>query len=153
MNSFPRSPNAKVGGLVWFARMLSKVRLNDACELPDDYKANLGVGYDGWCLRFLSVEYPALVQRIREGGTDVEILEWCVTHGRRPTDIEIETWNDCIRKRGWRDEANGGTEKLNRYKQEYGLGQRDDIETFFDLYDVDEGREPHRTSGPLRHDI
>jgi hypothetical protein len=144
MEKYPVSPNQKVNGLVWFARMLSKVRLNEAGQLPADYQKNLGFGYDGWCLRFIGIEYAALVQKVKEGGTDEEILEWCLTTGRRPTEIEIWTWNDCIRKRGWRDDWNGGTEKLARMKQEYGLGDRTDIQTFFDLYDADE--EKGRTS-------
>ena len=41
-------------------------------------------------------------------------------------------------KRGWRDQA---TASLNRWKAELGFRDRNDIQTFFDLYDADEGRE------------
>jgi hypothetical protein len=42
-----------------------------------------------------------------------------------------------MRKRGWRDQA---TESLTCWKAELGLRDRDDIQTFFDLYDADEAR-------------
>jgi hypothetical protein len=41
-------------------------------------------------------------------------------------------------KCGWRDKS---TPSLNRWKKELGLGNRSDVQTFFDLYDADEGRE------------
>jgi hypothetical protein len=41
-------------------------------------------------------------------------------------------------KRGWRDQA---TASLNSWKAELGFRDRNDIQTFFDLYDADEGRE------------
>jgi hypothetical protein len=37
-----RSPSAKVGGLVYFGRMLDKIRTHEKNELPHDYHANLG---------------------------------------------------------------------------------------------------------------
>jgi gluconokinase len=37
-----RSPYDKVGRLVYFGRMLDKIRLNAAGKLPPDYLANLG---------------------------------------------------------------------------------------------------------------
>jgi hypothetical protein len=42
-----------------------------------------------------------------------------------------------MQKRGWRDAASAG---FDEQKQEAGLGHRDDIVTFFDLMDVEEGR-------------
>lgn len=37
-----RSPRVGVGGLVYFGRMVDKVRLEQAGNLPEDYRANLG---------------------------------------------------------------------------------------------------------------
>ena len=42
-------------------------------------------------------------------------------------------------KRGWRDAATPG---LIEQRAEAGLGHRDDLVTFFDLMDVEEGRMP-----------
>jgi gluconokinase len=136
-----RSPHEKVGGICYFGRMLDKIRLNAAGLLPADYQPNLGIGFDERALRFLWIDYPALVERVKEGGNDEEILEWCAQRGRQPNAEEIEVWNEFMRKRGWRDDA---SERLVQRKAEGGFSDRDDIETMFDYIDLDEGRDPRR---------
>ena len=140
--SLPRSAYDQVGGVVYFARMLHKIRLHAAGALPADYHANLGTGFDGRCCRFLHVDYPALCKRVLQGGADDEILAWCFAQGRHPTEEEFLVWNSFMRKRGWRDEADATTQELENYKAKSGLAQRRDLLTFFDYYEVDEGRKP-----------
>ncbi len=135
------SPYEKIGGIVWFPRMLRKIRLRAEGMLPEDYQPYMGIGFDGRCLRFLRVSYDALVARVLAGGTDEEILEWCFAHGYRPTENEILVWNEYMIKRGWRD-TNAPASLFEEYKQKHGLGDRTDILTFFDFYEVDEGRKP-----------
>ena len=98
--TYPRSACDKVGGIVYFARMLDKIRLHAAGKLPPDYHQNLSKGFDGRCSRFLRVDYAALRERVLQGGTDQEILEWSFEKGRRPTEEEILVWNSFMRKRG-----------------------------------------------------
>jgi gluconokinase len=137
-NSFPaRSPTAKVGGLVYFGRMLDKIRTHDRGELPSEYVLNLGKGFDGRCVRFLGVKYEDVVARVKEGGTDEEIWQWAFECGRKPSDEDMENWNEFMRKGGWKDAI---TPTLERRKTESGLQERDDIETMFQYIDVDEGR-------------
>ena len=136
-----RSPHDQVGGITYFGRLLDKIRLNAAGQLPADYQPNLGGGFDERAVNFLWIEYPALVERVKEGGTDDEILEWCGQRGRKPSDEEIEVWNEFMRKRGWNDEA---SPRLVQRKAEGGFTDRDDIETMFDYIDLDEGRDPRR---------
>lgn len=130
-----RSDYEKVGGIVYFGRMLDKVRLHAQGRLPADYRENLGVAFDGRCVRFLRVEYPRLIERVLLGGTDEEVLEWCFANGRRPTEEEILIWNGFMSKRGWRDEASASLEKE---KRERGFGSRTDIQTYFDFHKADE---------------
>jgi gluconokinase len=140
MQPFPlRSPFTRVGGLVYFARMLDKIRLNAKGELQEDYQANLGKGFDERCVRFLRVDYNQLVERVKQEGTDDEILQWCFSNGRRPSDDEIYVWNEFMRKRGWNDEV---SETLKRRKKEAGMAGRSEIETMFSYIDADEGRTP-----------
>jgi Domain of unknown function (DUF5069) len=134
-----RSPSEKVGGVVYFGRMLDKIRLHDKSELPSDYQTNLGRGFDEFCIRFLHVQYHDVVRRVREGGTDEEILWWCFDNGRRPSETEIYVWNEFMRKRGWNDEI---TETLKRRKKEAGMAGRSEIDTMFAFIDADEGRLP-----------
>ena len=138
----PRSAYDRVGGLVYFARMLDKIRLHAAGRLPAAYHKNLGVGFDGRLVRFLRVDYRVLRDLVLQGGKDEELLRWCFEQGRRPNEEEIMIWNSFMVKRGWRDEADGSTQELNGYKAASGLSQRHDLVTFFDYYDVDEGRAP-----------
>ena len=133
-----RSCHDTVGGIVYFGRMLDKIRLHAQGKLPADYHENLGKGFDGRCCSFLHVNYDGIVARVKQGGTDEEILRWCFAHGRKPTDEEIEIWNDYMRKRGWRDSS---SKRLVERLKESGLSHRTDIETFFDYIDADEGRE------------
>ena len=142
MSEFPlRSPNAHVSGMVHFGRMLDKIRANARGELPPDYHQNLGKGFDATCVKFLRIDYAALAERVQQGGSDESVLEWCYAHGHRPTADELDVWNEYMRKRGWRDEL---AAILIRRKDEAGLSDREDIATFFDFIDVDEGRAlPH----------
>jgi gluconokinase len=138
-----RSPYVKIADIYYLARMIDKIRVHAAGQLPAEFQANLGTGFDGRALSFLWIEYPALVDRVKQGGTDEEIVEWAFTQGRRPSAEEIEVWNDFMRKRGWNDEA---AERLAQRKAENGFQSRDDIRTMFDYIDADEGRDPKVTS-------
>lgn len=139
-DKFPRSPYDAVNGLVYFARMLDKIRLHAAGELPEAYLPHLGSGFDGRCVNFLRVNYDALRERVLAGGVDEEILEWCYEHGRRPTEEEVETWSGFMSKRGWRDEA---SDRIVFRLKEAGLESRDrEAVTMFDFIDIDEGRTP-----------
>ncbi|HAK06817.1 MAG TPA: DUF5069 domain-containing protein [Spartobacteria bacterium] len=132
-----RSPFVQVGGLVYFARMLDKIRAHAKGELPPDYQANLGRGFDERCVAFLRVNYKQLVEQVKQGGTDEEILQWCFSMGRQPSEDEIYVWNEFMRKRGWSDEV---SETLKRRKKEAGMAGRSEIETMFTFIDADEGR-------------
>ena len=132
-----RSCYDKVGGIHYAGRMFDKIRLHAAGKLPEDYHANLGKGFDERALSFLNVDYPSLVERVKKGGTDEELLEWCFQHGRRPSEEEIEVWNEFMRKRGWNDI---GSAKLQERLKEIHCEGRTDVQTFFDFIDLDEGR-------------
>ena len=119
--------------------MLDKIRMHAKGKLPSDYHANLGTGFDEKCVRFLCVHYDSLVERVNQGGTEEEILDWCFTVGRRPSEDEIYVWNEFMRKRGWNDEV---SEMVVRRKAEAGMTDRSDIQTSFEFIDADEGRLP-----------
>jgi len=134
-----RSPYEKVGGLFYFGRMLDKIRQHLKGDLPSEYHANLGKGFDEKCVRLLRLNYDQLVERVKDGGTDEQILQWCFTVGRRPSEDDIYVWNEFMRKRGWNDEV---SEILKRRKAEAGMSDRSDIQTAFQFIDADEGRLP-----------
>jgi len=140
MATFPlRSPFEKVGGLFYFGRMLDKIRLHAKGELPSDYHENLGKGFDEKCVTFLRIKYYQLTEYVKRGGSDEEILQWCFSVGRKPSENDVYVWNEFMRKRGWNDEV---SETLERRKKDAGMSDRSDIETAFNFIDADEGRLP-----------
>jgi len=132
-----RSDYEQVGGLVFFGRMLDKIRLKAAGRLPAGYFTGTAnrTHFDARCTRFLRSEYERVVERVRQGGTDEEILEWCYQNGHRPSADEIEVWNGFMTKRGWRD---SGSAELETAKHDRGFGDRPDIQTWFDLHRAEE---------------
>lgn len=120
-----------------FGRLIDKLRLHAAGRLPAEYHGNLGAGFDAAVCTFLKVDYQALVARAAAGGTDEELLAWCQQQGGRDPD-DYKYFNAFLAKRGWRDE---GSARLQQRIVEFGLAGRP-IETFFDLNDYDEGRDP-----------
>jgi hypothetical protein len=63
----------KVGGIVYFGRMLDKIRLEAARRLPEGYNVGEKDWYffDARCVRFLGVKYRVLKRRVLEGGSDL----------------------------------------------------------------------------------
>ena len=137
-----RSCYAKVGRLVYFGRMLDKLRLHAAGRLPADYVVNLGdeifLTLDGRCCRFLGVRYAELRDRALAGGTDEELLAWAHARGTPRTDEECHVWNRFLVKLGWRDERSA---VLPQRIIDSGLTGKA-IETLVDHIEYDEGRDP-----------
>lgn len=140
-----RSCYAKVGRLVYFGRMLDKIRLHAAGQLPVAYQANLGdsqfMVLDGRCCRFLGVSHAELRDRTLAGGTDEEVLAWVHGRGTTRTDEECHMWNRFLLKLGWRDERSA---VLPQRICDAGLEGKP-IETIIDHIEYDEGRDPVAT--------
>ncbi len=139
MSQRPISAFQKLGGLYFLPRTLDKIRKHARGELHAEHHEYLGKAYDGRLCHFLGIDYAALKERTLAGGTDEEILAWIQQHGRKLTEVDVMIWNGFASKRGWRDEATPGLEKN---KADSGLAHRTDLVTFFDYYEVDEGRAP-----------
>ena len=136
-----RGPVDQVNGLVYFGRMLDKIRLAAAGKLPEGWQPMRGTNakhsFDWRCCHYLKIDYAALEAETRKGDkTDAELLEWAFTHGRRLDEQEIEVWNGFMTKRGWRDAA---TQRLNERLAEIGLPPGT-VSTMFEFIDLDEGR-------------
>src|SRR4029453_16475825 len=139
----PCSDYVDTKGLIYFARMLDKIRLHSQGRLGPVYFVGVEdpTLFDSRCTRFLGVKYDDLVERTLQGGSNEEILEWCFARGRKPSEEEISIWNAFLSKRGWRDEASA---ELATAKKRSGLDDRNDVQTWIDLHDVEEGRAPRR---------
>ncbi|MBL9189097.1 MAG: DUF5069 domain-containing protein [Opitutaceae bacterium] len=134
-----RSPYDKVGRLVYFGRMLDKIRVHAKAALPADYIQNLGTGFDGRCCAFLRVDYAELKARVLASALgDAAALAWAESRGGARSDEECEVWNGFMMKRGWRDPA--ATMLAKRIAESALHGAP--IMTMFDYLDFDEGRDP-----------
>ncbi|MEI9999351.1 MAG: DUF5069 domain-containing protein [Verrucomicrobiota bacterium] len=139
-SAFPRSPYDSLRGIVYFPRMLDKIRLHAAGRLPPLYRPHLGEGFDGRCLHLLGVGYDDVKKLVLAGEPDEAVLDWCLTHGRNPGEEDIEVWSDFMRKRGWRDAA---SERVAFRLRESGIEHLDQqAVTMFDFIELDEGRTP-----------
>ncbi|HVF70346.1 MAG TPA: DUF5069 domain-containing protein [Chthoniobacterales bacterium] len=139
MSTYPKSPKEMTKGMMYFPRMLDKIRLHAAGELGEDYHASLGAPRtaDGACTNFLRINYGVLRQRVLKGGTDEEILDWCYTNGRRLNDGDLVVWNGFVSKFGLNDFA---SPVLEEAKQKCGAADRTDLNTIVDFIDFDEKR-------------
>lgn len=143
-----RSPYDRVGRIVYFGRMLDKIRVHARGKLPPDYVPNLGDSkpgmFDTRCCHFLRVRYDDLKMLVLEGRkSDEEILAWAEEKGGRRSDEECEVWNAFMMKRGWRD-GPAFAQRLRQRIAESGLEGKP-IETMFDYIDFDEGRDSSAT--------
>src|SRR3954464_15604667 len=87
----------KTGGMFYFARMCSKIRLHAAGQLPAEYHDMLGAGFDGRTCRYLSVPYDAVKRQVLAGLSDEAVLEWCMeSTGRRLTAEQILIYNSFM---------------------------------------------------------
>jgi hypothetical protein len=133
----PRSPYEKVGGLYFLGRSIDKIRLKKSGELRPDFFELMGKGYDGRLMAYLELDYAKFADFVLTGATDEQCWAYCVQHGRKLNEHTILIWNDFAAKRGWKDSA---SELLAKFKAESGLSARDDLQTLFEYWEVDEGR-------------
>src|ERR1700744_2378114 len=90
-----RSPSDQIRGLVYFGRMLDKIRLAAAGKLPEGWQGARGAaakgGFDALCCQFLQLDYAALeAEVLKSDKSDEELLAWAYAHGRQPSETEID---------------------------------------------------------------
>src|SRR5260370_34388699 len=116
MARYAKSPKEMTKGMTYVARMLDKIRLHLRGELHEDYQENFGAlkAADGTCCKFLRVHHRDLIERVKQGGTDAEILEWCFEKGRRLKDGGLFVLNGFASEVGCRRslaQPGGGKQK------------------------------------------
>ena len=134
-----RSPYVSVRGLVHFPRLLDKARLYAAGQLPEDYHAALGKGFDRRVCEALGLTYKDLAAAAvnRPNESDLELLVWAESQGRVLSPGDTEALSSYLAKRGWRDDA---TETF--LSRRASMGAPDSLLTYFELIDWDEARGP-----------
>jgi hypothetical protein len=134
----PRSVRDELDGLIYFPRMCDKIRKMEAGTLHPDFHGNLGIGMDLWICQFLGVDYQDLKAKVLSGASDEEALAWAREMGVSRPDYEHAWFTAYMKTRGFRDDL---ADRLAARKKEDPRTDRDDILTFMDYIEVDEGRD------------
>ena len=135
---YPRSPRETMSGWAYLPRFVDKIRLHLAGKLHADYQENFTKGFDGAWLKSSGVAAESFIEVVKHTTTDGEVADW-ITQNVKKTEAEKAAFNTFVLNRG-RDGDEAVRARLKSRKEEAGLGQRDDIQTFVDFIDADEKR-------------
>jgi len=134
----PRSARDELDGLIYFPRLCDKIRKRHVDTLHPEFHTNLGLGMDLWTCQFLGVDYHDLKREVLAGATDEQALAWARENGITRPDYEKAWFTAYIKTRGFRDDL---SKRLAERKREDPRTDRDDILTFMDYIEIDEGRD------------
>lgn len=135
---YPRSPRETMAGWMHLPRYIDKIRLHLAGKLHPDYQPNLGQGFDGkWCAA-AGVTHAQMVEVVKNSITDGQVCDWVRQQaGKSPAE-------KAAHRAAMLDYPKADDqpmqERLKLRKEQGGLGQRDDIQSFVDFIDADEKR-------------
>lgn len=133
---YPRSPREKMAGWVHLPRFIDKLRLQSKGLLGEEYKPNVGKGFDAAWLKASGVEFEEFKKLVLDSPIDGEICDWVLKNVKK-SEAEKEAFHKDLLKYGTHGET---LERLIMRKKESGMEDRDDIQCMFDYIDADEER-------------
>ena len=124
-------------GWVHLPRLVDKIRLHEAGQLPDDYQPNyLHKGFALAWFKASGVEPDPLVGVVQNSITDGQVSDWVKANVNASDEAKA-----ALRGKLLSYGTEGALlELLIKRKAESGLQDRDDIRCMFDYIDADEGR-------------
>lgn len=129
----PRSPRVRLGGYALLPRMLDKCRAEIAGTAGEYHYA---CPLDQRILTFLGIDPAALKVEVAKGGGDGEILAWIkANQANKHSDHEIVAWT------AWqetRTPSDPDTREFFNGLHKGAAPNREDIETWADMLDVDD---------------
>ncbi len=131
----PRSPRVKLGGYVLLPRILDKGRAALAGKLGDYHFG--GKGMDRHFYNFAGLDHESLQKELAKGLGDAEMLVWVqanAKHQRQPW--EIAAWSEYHARRTPDSDNETLLEFAGKVKKFSAV--REDVNTWFDLLDVDD---------------
>jgi hypothetical protein len=132
----PRSPYEKLGGYVHLPRLIDKARLHRKGLLNGyNYKT---VGFDKHLLAFLKLDGDVFEEIANKFDADEKVLEWVEQSSAKHSAEEIEHWNREMISR--HPDTAAKRARFVHFLKEAGGEGRQDIKTYFDLIEFDEGR-------------
>ncbi len=136
----PRSAKDQLAGLVSLKRVIDKAKAYDAGTLGEyDYDCP----HDKPLFEFLGVTGDEFARKVKELGNDDAIAAWVQNDLlANKSAQDIERFNDS--RRHWHPDPGSHSEHyFNDLRSKIAPG-RNDVVTWFDLLDIDEGRPVHQ---------
>ncbi|MGA1205482.1 MAG: DUF5069 domain-containing protein [Opitutales bacterium] len=123
-------------GLLHLPRFIAKIRKDLRGELPASYQRNFCRGFDRFLCMHLGIDPQEVVKAVRDSGSDEATLE-ARLKDLLPEDCRVHKWNRELVQKGM---SPMGREALQAAKESMQAGHRNDILSFADIIDLDEGR-------------
>lgn len=123
-------------GLLHLPRFIAKIRKHLSGELPASYQRNFCRGFDRFLCLHLGIDPSAVIDLVRECGDDSALLDEKLSH-LFPAELRVAKWNRELVQKGM---SEMGREALAQAKAAMGAGDRQDLLSFADMIDFDEGR-------------
>ena len=123
-------------GLLHLPRFIAKIRKHLKGELPASYQRNFCRGFDRFLCLHLGVDPGQVVEAVRTCGDDDVKLDAMLLE-MFPGDCRVAKWNRELVQKGM---SKMGQEALLQAKASLQAEGRDDILSFADILDLDEGR-------------
>lgn len=132
----PYLPHAATG-LLHLPRFLAKIRKHLKDELPKSYRRNFCKGFDRFLCLHLGVEPEAVVEAVRQARDEADLDARLLA--LFPRDVRAAKWNREVVQKGM---SEMGREALLEAKTKMGIAHREDLLSFADMIEYDEGRIP-----------
>jgi hypothetical protein len=127
-----------MAGWMHLPRLIDKVRLQQAGQLPTDYEPHyLRKGFDAKWLELANVTDDDFVAIVKASVTDGEVCDWVLKNVKNPVG-DKDRFREFLLNYG--RECDELRAKLAQRKKESEIGDREDIQCFVDYIDADEGR-------------
>ena len=135
---YPRSPRETMCGWTYLPRFVDKIRLHLAGKLHADYQENFCKGFDARWLEAAGVEAGPFIEVVRNSITDGQVCDWVRQNVKRHEAAKA-AHREFLLSHPRKDDA-ALQARLKMRKEQGGMAQRDDIQTFVDFIDADEKR-------------
>jgi hypothetical protein len=135
---YPRSPRETMCGWMHLPRFIDKTRLHLAGKLHPDYQANFCKGFDSLWLETAGVRAEDFIEVVRKSATDGEVCDWVFRNVKSAESVKA-AHRERMLAYPKKDDAEMQA-RLKMRKEQAGLSDRNDIQTFVDFIDADEKR-------------
>ncbi len=130
----PYVPHSEFG-LLHLPRFIAKIRKHLAGELPPSYQRNFTRGFDGFLCLHLGVDPQAVIAAVRDSQSEADLT--ARLRALFPADARVAKWNRELVQKGM---SEMGREALEATKKKMAIAHRDDLRSFADMIEYDEGR-------------